>query len=169
MLSLYLIILRIYSKPPQIELKNEQINKIIAEVQKPLEVSLFGAIEPISAIILNNLSKLKDEKQKQKLLKSIIDDDNYFKPIDLGLQGGAKTTIAKGSKVASNRKNTLALAKDLNTRNIRVAFLAESDEMKSADAIIEYKGKLYIVDFKYSTTVRSGTLVKDGSPAKPCV
>jgi hypothetical protein len=142
-------------------LENEQINKIVEEVQKSREIPLFGAIEPVSAIIFNEFSKLKDARQKQKLLRSIIDDNNHFMPIDLGLKSGAKTTIAKGSKIASNRKNTLTIAKNLNKRNIRIAFLAESDVTKSADAIIEYKGKLYISDFKHSTTVKLGTLVKD--------
>lgn len=142
-------------------MKNEQTNKIIEKGQEPHEVSLDASMEPVSAMIFNTLSKLKDAKQKQKLLRRIINDDTHLKPLDLGLKGGARTTMAKGSKMSSNRKNTLGIALDLNKRNIRVAFLAESDETKSADAIIEYKGKLYIADFKHSTTVKPGTLVKD--------
>jgi hypothetical protein len=121
----------------------------------------MGAMNLVSAIIIKELSKLSDAKQKQTLLRSIIDNEQHFKPIDLGLVDGAKTTIAKGSKLNSNRKKTLELAKDLNKRNIRVAFLAESNEVKSADTIIEYKGKLYVSDFKYSKTTKTGTLVKD--------
>jgi hypothetical protein len=133
----------------------------VEEERKTREISSFGTIEPVSTILLKELSKLKDAKQKQRLLRNVINDNNHFKPIDLGLQYGAKTTIAAGSKIASNRKNTLAIAKDLNKRNIRVAFLAESDAMKSADAIIEYRGKLYIADFKHSTTTKSSTIYFD--------
>ncbi|MDR0738150.1 MAG: hypothetical protein LBF39_03640 [Prevotellaceae bacterium] len=118
-------------------------------------------IKPLSAILLHELSKLKDTRQRQKLLRSVIDDDNHFKPIDLGLKNGAKTTIAEGSKIASNRKNTLTIAKNLNKRNIRVAFLSESDTAKSADAVIEYKGKLYIAEFKHSTTTKASTIYFD--------
>ena len=36
-----------------------------------------------------------------------------------------KTTIAKGSKIHTNKKATLQLAKELNERNIDVTFLPE--------------------------------------------
>jgi len=139
---------------------NKEIAQKIAESQKPIEKELFIAFEPFSAIIIDKLSKLKDYKQKQKLLQEIVVDER-FKKIDLGLTDGGKTAIAKGSKLNSNRENTLQLAKELNKRNVDVTFLPESDEVKSADAIVKYKGKLYVSEFKFSSTTKENTLYGD--------
>jgi len=106
----------------------------------------------------------KDSKNKQKLLKDIVTDER-FKVIDLGLRTEAKTAVFPGSKMSSNRKETLEIAGNLNKRNVSVYFLPESDTQKSADAIIEYKGKLIIADLKYSNSTSNNTLygdLKDG-------
>ena len=102
----------------------------------------------------------KDSKNKQKLLKDIVIDER-FKVIDLELRTEAKTAVFPGSKISSNRKETLEIAGNLNKRNVSVYFLPESDTQKSADAIIEYKGRLIIADLKYSNTLKIGTLKKD--------
>ena len=130
------------------------------EANKPYEKPISGAMEPVSAILIAKLMKYGDDKSKQKLLQEVVNDER-FKIIDLGLHTDAKTTIFPGSKISSNRKNTLEIAKDLNNRNISVYFLPESDTLRSADAIIEYKGRLIIADFKYSTSTKNKTIYTD--------
>ena len=136
----------------------EKINKANEPYVKPI----LGAIEPFSAILIENLMKLSDYRSKQKLLQEVINDER-FKIIDLGINTDAKTTLFPGSKISSNRKNTLEIAKDLNNRNISVHFLPETNAegIKSADAIVDYKGRLIIADLKYSNTLKSGTLKND--------
>jgi hypothetical protein len=143
----------------------EKINGVdllekVKEAQKPYEKNTFVAFEPISATIIEKLSKVKDEKSKQKLLKEVIEDDR-FKALDLGLNTDVKTTIFPGSKINSNRQDTLEIAKDLNNRGISIHFLPESDTLASADAIIEYKGKLIVADLKYSKSVKNRTIYTD--------
>ncbi|MCL2098679.1 MAG: hypothetical protein FWH23_07995 [Bacteroidales bacterium] len=126
--------------------------------------------EPVSAIILKKLLAIKNSN-KQQFLQKII-NDKRFVPIELGLVDGGKTTIAKGSHINTNRKNTLQLAKELNKRNIDVAFLPESNVFPSADAIIRYKGSLMIAEFKFSNTTKQNTLysdLKDGFGKVPIV
>jgi hypothetical protein len=138
----------------------EKVNKAM----EPNEPPLLVAFEPFSATIMKKLLELKGEKNKQKLLQEIIQDER-FKPLDLGFPTEAKTTLMKGSKLNSNRENTLELALDLNKRNISVSFLPESNELPSADAIVNYKGKLIIADLKYSKSTKTGTIkgdLKDG-------
>jgi len=127
------------------------------------------SFEPVSAIILEKLSRTK--RSKQQLLLEIV-NDNRFIPIELGLIDGGKTAIAKGNKMNTNKKNTLQLAKELNKRNIDVIFLPESNDVPSADAIIRYRGKLMIAEFKFSNTTKENTLysdLKDGFKKAPVV
>jgi hypothetical protein len=139
------------------EIFSKDIQGKIEKALQPIEPPLFVAFEPVSAIILDKLSKLKDSKSKQKLLQEIVDDER-FKVLDLGLVDGGKTSIAEGSKLNASRENTLNLAKSLNRRNIDVTFLPESNEVKSADAIIKYKKRLYVAEFKCCSTTKENTL-----------
>jgi len=141
------------------EQEKDLIEKI-NEAQKPHEKSTFVAFEPISATIMAELSKRKDFKNKQNLLQEVIRDERY-KLHEFGDHTESKTYIFPGSKLTSNRARTLEIAKDLNKRNISVHFLPESDILKSADAIVGYKGKLIIADLKYSNTLKTGTLKGD--------
>jgi hypothetical protein len=146
------------------KIANKNILEKVNKAMQPNEKELFVAFEPVSATIIQKLSKLKDEKNKQKLLQEVISDER-FKQLDLGLQTEAITTIFPGSKISSNRKDTLEIAKNLNNRGISVHFLPESDELKSADAIVNYKGKLIVADLKYSKSTKTGTVkndIKDG-------
>lgn len=125
--------------------------------------------EPVSAVILQKL--LGRNENQQKLLQEIV-NDKRFVPLELGLIDGGKTTIAKGSKINTNKKNTLQLAKELNKRNIDVTFLPESNDTPSADAIIKYRGKLMVAELKFSNTTKENTLytdLKDGFGKAPMV
>ncbi len=58
-------------------------------------------------------------------------------------------------------ERTKKLALDLNNNGIDVTFLAEHRDMTCADAIVKFKGRLIIADFKCSATTKPGTLFYD--------
>lgn len=125
----------------------------IKQVLRPAEPCLPDTFEPVSAAIVGMLRILKDDRSRQKLLQKIVDDER-FKPLDLGLVDGGKTTVAAGSKLKTGSENTLSLARNLNIRNIDVAFLPESNDVPSADAIIRYRNRLYVADLSAARPLR---------------
>ena len=75
----------------------------------------------------------------------------------------AKTTLypTNHGKKTSSWKGTKQMAIDLNNYGSSVSFLPEYKEISSADAIIQFKGKWKIADFKYSDTANHNTIAED--------
>ncbi|GJH39885.1 hypothetical protein RCZ04_04350 [Capnocytophaga sp. HP1101] len=134
--------------------------KVIQAIQ-PFSRNTYVSFEPFSPVIVEHLKKIKHNADKQKLLQEII-DDNRAKTIFHNEINGAKTVmfdLHKGK--GENLKNTLAMAKALNDKGKSVALLPEYDNVSSADAIVDFKNKLVVADFKHSTTKKIGTLKAD--------
>nr|DAP16450.1 MAG TPA: putative head morphogenesis protein [Caudoviricetes sp.] len=134
--------------------------KVIQAIQ-PFSRSTYVAFEPFSPVIVERLKKIKHNADKQKLLQEII-DDNRAKLVFQHETNGAKTVIfdlhrGKGESL----NNTLAMAKALNEKGKSVALLPEYDKISSADAIVEFKNKLVIADFKYLKSKKINTLQKE--------
>ena len=112
-------------------------------------------------MIIERLKKIKHNTDKQKLLQEIIDDERA-KLVFQHKTNGAKTVLfdlhrGKGE----NLKNTLVMAKALNEKGKSVALLPEYDKIRSADAIVQFKEKLVIADFKYLKSKKINTLQKE--------
>lgn len=134
--------------------------KVIQAIQ-PFSKSTYVAFEPFSPVIIEHLKKAGSNAKKQTLLQEII-DDNRAKLIFQNETNAAKTVIfdlhrGKGESL----NNTLAMAKALNEKGKSVALLPEYDKISSADAIVEFKNKLVIADFKFITSKKIGTLKKE--------
>lgn len=140
---------------------DKDILQKLLEVSKPFQKSTYVVFEPFSPMIVEHLKRVGSNAKKQALLQEII-DDNRAKLIFQHETNGAKTVIFdlhKGKGESLN--NTLAMAKALNEKGKSVALLPEYENVSSADAIVHFKNKLVIADFKHSTTKKIGTLKAD--------
>lgn len=140
---------------------DKDILQKLLEVSKPFQKSTYVAFEPFSPAIIERLKRAGSNAKKQVLLQEII-DDNRAKLIFQHETNGAKTVLFdlhKGKGESLN--NTLAMAKVLNEKGKSVALLPEYENISSADAIVHFKNKLVIADFKHSTTKKIGTLKAD--------
>ena len=140
---------------------DKDILQKLLEVSKPFQKSTYVVFEPFSPMIVEYLKMAGSNAKKQALLQEII-DDNRAKLIFQHETNGAKTVIfdlhrGKGESL----NNTLAMAKALNEKGKSVALLPEYENISSADAIVHFKNKLVIADFKHSTTKKIGTLKAD--------
>ena len=140
---------------------DKDILQKLLEVSQSFQKSTYVAFEPFSPMIIERLKKIKHNADKQKLLQEII-DDNRAKLVFQNETNGAKTVIfdlhrGKGESL----NNTLAMAKALNEKGKSVALLPEYDKISSADAIVEFKEKLTIADFKYLKSKKINTLQKE--------
>lgn len=138
------------------------INEKIKQVVKQTGGNLYVSFDPFSPIILQKLSELKTNKEKQRLLNEVVNDSD-FKLLSKSEKTGAKTVIHPLHKGTSSKrwKETKQMAINLNDNGINVAFLPEYPEKTSADAITIFKSKLVISDFKYSSTTNWNTLSVD--------
>ena len=144
-----------------VDSQSEGISQKIIQAIQPFSRSTYVAFEPFSPVIIEHLKKIKHNTDKQKLLQEII-DDNRAKLIFQHETNGAKTVIfdlhrGKGESL----NNTLEIAKALNEKGKSVALLPEYDKISSADAIVEFKNKLVIADFKYLKSKKINTLQKE--------
>ena len=140
---------------------DKDILQKLLEVSQSFQKSTYVAFEPFSPMIVEHLKRAGSNAKKQALLQEII-DDNRAKLIFQHETNGAKTVIFdlhKGKGESLN--NTLAMAKALNEKGKSVALLPECENISSADAIVHFKNKLVIADFKHSTTKKIGTLKAD--------
>ena len=140
---------------------DKDILQKLLEVSKPFQKSTYVVFEPFSPMIVEHLKRVGSNAKKQALLQEII-DDNRAKLIFQHETNGAKTVLFdlhKGKGESLN--NTLAMAKALNEKGKSVALLPEYENISSADAIVHFKNKLVIADFKHSTTKKIGTLKAD--------
>lgn len=140
---------------------DKDILQKLLEVSQSFQKSTYVAFEPFSPMIIERLKKIKHNADKQKLLQEII-DDNRAKLVFQNETNGSKTVIfdlhrGKGESL----NNTLAMAKALNEKGKSVALLPEYDKISSADAIVEFKEKLTIADFKYLKSKKINTLQKE--------
>ena len=144
-----------------VDSQSEGISQKVIQAIQPFSRSTYVAFEPFSPMIIEHLKKIKHNTDKQKLLQEII-DDNRAKLIFQHETNGAKTVIfdlhrGKGESL----NNTLEIAKALNEKGKSVALLPEYDKISSADAIVEFKNKLVIADFKYLKSKKINTLQKE--------
>ena len=140
---------------------DKDILQKLLEVSKSFQESTYVSFEPFSPMIVEHLKRAGSNAKKQALLQEII-DDNRAKLVFQHETNGAKTVLfdlhrGKGESL----NNTLAMAKALNDKGKSVALLPEYENISSADAIVHFKNKLVIADFKHSTTKKIGTLKAD--------
>ena len=141
--------------------QSEGISQKVIQAIQPFSRSTYVSFEPFSPMIVEHLKRAGSNAKKQALLQEII-DDNRAKLIFQHETNGAKTVLFdlhKGKGESLN--NTLAMAKALNEKGKSVALLPEYENISSADAIVHFKNKLVIADFKHSTTKKIGTLKAD--------
>ena len=77
--------------------------------------------------------------------------------------GEIKTVVFSGHKGRqhSTWKGIVKMAKDINNAGESIAFLPELDNITSADALILFRKKPHVADFKYCITTKANTLSVD--------
>jgi hypothetical protein len=125
---------------------------------KKFEKTAFVAFEPFSPVIINEVRKIKYEKDQQKLFQEVFNDPRFVALTDLGAKGSGLTKVHPLHKKGTNWLQTSGMAKDINNAGIDVAFLPEYDAVSSADAITKIKGKWMVVDFKYLVSNNYNTI-----------
>lgn len=138
----------------------------VDKILKPRERRTYVAFEPFSPIVREKLAELKNNYQKKGLFNEILNDKN-FKTISINEKTKKKTkkkTILHPQSREPDSKNwekTQAIAKALNQANKDVIFLPEYKDKPSADALLEFKGKYTIADFKYFTTTKASNIANE--------
>lgn len=118
----------------------------------------YVSFEPFSPIIVKHLGKIRREKQKQNLLREIMESEKAR--IEHYNINGFSTKVYPGHK-KDNWNKTLGMAKDVNSNGADVVFLPEYEEETCADAVTTIAGKYRIVDFKQSVSDNWNTLQAD--------
>ena len=79
---------------------------------------------------------------------------------ELSRVDGARTVVFPGHKGSQHDtwKGIKQMAKDLNSNGESVAFLPELDRETSADALVLFRGRPVVADFKYCVTTKANTL-----------
>ena len=136
------------------------IKEKVATLTAPHQRQTYVAFEPFSPIIVEKLREQHDLKNKLKLFESIINDE---RATVLNETEGAKTVMFPGHKgvKTDSWKATKQMAYDINIHGESVAFLPELDGDTSADALVLFKGRPSVADFKYSGGTNWNTLQKD--------
>lgn len=118
------------------------------------------SLPTISPVIERKLAEMDNQNDKRKLLKAI--QQNPDAEVIQETSNG-KTRMYEGCQGPESKswKRTLKLAKDLNKNGLDVTFLAEHKDITCSDAIVEFKGRLIIADFKCSATLKPNTLFHD--------
>ena len=132
----------------------------VAMLITPHQRHTYVAFEPFSPVIIEKLRELHDLKNKLKLFESIINDE---RATVLSEAEGAKTVMFPGHKgvKTDSWKATKQMAYDINIHGESVVFLPEFDGDTSADALVLFKGRPSVADFKYSGGTNWNTLQKD--------
>ena len=136
----------------------ERVQGMLSKLQTPTGAPAFVAFEPFSPIIVRKLSELTSRRERQKLLKAIIDDKAFA---ELSRTGEYRTVSHPGHKWGGSRAVTLEMAEDVNRAGADVAFLPEYKEAISADAITQINGQYCIADFKHCSSTNVNTLSKE--------
>ncbi len=145
---------RKYIQRPSME---KDIEDKVARILSPRELRAYVAFEPFSPIVLEKLSERKDLKHKLGLFEEILSDERAK---ELSRIEGARTVVFPGHKGSQHPtwKGIQQMAKDLNRKGESVAFLPELDRVTSADALVLFRGRPTVADFKYCITTKSNTL-----------
>ncbi len=140
--------------------KMDDIASAVKTVKAPNGSQTFGAFEPFSPVIIRKLTELKTNRDKQRLLQSIVADE-IFTTINTGVQNGGTTKVHPLHKRGKNWNDTLGMATNINKSGGDVVFLPEYADKTSADALVKLKEKWVIADFKHSTSTNWNTLAVD--------
>lgn len=133
------------------------IKEKVATLTAPHQRQTYVAFEPFSPIIVEKLREQHDLKNKLKLFESIINDE---RATVLNETEGAKTVMFPGHKGRQHEtwRGIKQMAKDINQTGEGVAFLPELDRGVSADALVLFRGRPAVADFKYCVTTKANTL-----------
>lgn len=136
------------------------IGSKVAEIMTPRERSAYVAFEPFSPIVIEKLKERKDLKHKLGLFEGILNDERAK---ELSKVEGARTVVFPGHKGSQHEtwKGIRQMAKDLNRNGESVVFLPELDRVTSADALVLFRGRPTVADFKYCITTKANTLAGD--------
>ena len=136
------------------------IGEKVVEILRPTENRAYIAFDPFSPIVVEKIREQRDLKHKLRLFGEIINDE---RATVLNSNGEIKTVVFPGHKGRqhSTWKGIVKMAKDINNAGESVAFLPELDNYTSADALILFRGKPHVADFKYCITTKANTLAVD--------
>lgn len=136
---------------------------LVSDLKKALSLrgrSALVAFDPVSAIVIQELSKRHELKDKIKLFGQIL-SDNRATTLHKS-DNGARAVIFPGHKTKNlTWPQTQVMAKELVDSGRSLAFLPELETISSADALIKFKGMPTIADFKYISTTKANTLSLD--------
>ena len=126
-------------------------------METPTEQTVFVAFEPFSPNIIKLLGEQRDLKSKLHLFDIILND---HRAEVVNETDKAKTVVFPGHKGSQHKtwQGTKEMAQDINNCGESVAFLSELKDGTSADAVVLFKGKPVVADFKYCVTTKSNTL-----------
>lgn len=135
----------------------KDIGSKVTEIMAPRERSAYVAFEPFSPMVIEKLKEHKDLKHKLGLFEEILSDERAK---ELSRVEGARTVVFPGHKGSQHDtwKGIKQMAKDLNSNGESVAFLPELDRVTSADALVLFRGRPVVADFKYCVTTKANTL-----------
>lgn len=142
------------------EAEVKDIDSKVAEIMTPRERSVYVAFDPFSPIVIEKLKEQKDLKHKMRLFEEILSDERAE---ELSRIGNARTVVFPGHKGSQHDtwKGIKQMAKDLNRNGESVVFLPELDRVTSADALVLFRGRPVVADFKYCITKKANTLAGD--------
>jgi len=135
----------------------KDIGSKVTEIMTPRERSAYVAFEPFSPMVIEKLKEHKDLKHKLGLFEEILSDERAK---ELSRVESARTVVFPGHKGSQHDtwKGIKQMAKDLNRNGESVAFLPELDRVTSADALVLFRGRPTVADFKYCITTKANTL-----------
>lgn len=139
-----------------------EVKSKVDNILKSRQKEVYVAFEPFSPIVREEFAKLKDKRLKDKLFNEILDDKD-FKLIGLNEKTKRKTILHPLSREPDSKNwiKTQAMARALNEADKDVIFLPEYKDKPSADALLKFKNKYTIADFKYFRTLKSGTIATE--------
>ncbi len=135
----------------------KDIGSKVTEIMTPRERSAYVAFEPFSPMVIEKLKEHKDLKHKLGLFEEILSDERAK---ELSRVESARTVVFPGHKGRQHKtwEGIKQMAKDLNDHGESVAFLPELDGVTSADALVLFRGRPTVADFKYCITTKANTL-----------
>lgn len=138
----------------------DNMEQKVQQIETPSEQPAFVAFDPFSAIVIKHLNDRKDLKSKIKLFCDILEDNRAETILETDT---AKTVVFPGHKGSQHEtwQGVIQMAKDINANGENVVFLPELKNGTSADALVMFRGKPVVADFKYCVTTNSNTLACD--------
>lgn len=126
-------------------------------IMTPRERAAYVSFDPFSPMVIEKMKERKDLKHKLGLFEDILNDE---RATELSRVGTARTVVFPGHKGSQHDTWTgiKQMALDLNSNGESVAFLPELDRATSADALVLFRGRPTVADFKYCITTKANTL-----------